>query len=379
MYVFYDTGAKRHTSLGSVIMEASELCTIARKPAYSPVALLLLAIGILLTLTLLWVGRIIFLLLFAAIVFAVAMTAVVDWVCERLHVGRRIAFGLILLSAATAAVTAVWVIGSKVVAQLADLQAELPQAADHLLQRVHSYGWGQWMLDQWSDYSQLSTSVRDAVSRFTGIVMSTATVVGGLVLVVILGLYLAAEPETYLSRVRRMIPDQYKRIVEKCGVNAIRTVRWWLLSQLLSMSAVGLIVTLGLWFLGVPLAGTLGFIAALLTFIPNVGPVLSVVPAALLAFAISPMKGLLAIVLFMLVHFLEGNVITPLLERRIVSLPPAATMVAQLLLAVIAGPLGVALAAPLTAAAFGSFEVLFPPEKEEALAASAARALVPAV
>ena len=64
-------------------------------------------------------------------------------------------------------------------------------------------------------------------------------------------------------------------------------------------------------------------IAALLTFIPNIGPILSVAPAALLAVAISPVKGLLTVMLFLLVHFLEGNIITPMLERKIVRLPPA--------------------------------------------------------
>jgi predicted PurR-regulated permease PerM len=68
------------------------------------------------------------------------------------------------------------------------------------------------------------------------------------------------------------------------------------------------------------------------------------------------------VLLFLAVHFLEGNVITPLLERRIVRLPPAMTMTAQLLLAVITGPLGLALAAPLTAAALGIFDVLLPIE-----------------
>jgi predicted PurR-regulated permease PerM len=126
------------------------------------------------------------------------------------------------------------------------------------------------------------------------------------------------------------------------------------------MAAVGTLVTLGLWGLGVPLAGTLGFVAALMTFIPNVGPVLSVVPAALLALAIGPGKGLLTVLLFIVVHFLEGNIITPLLQRQIVRLPPALTLTAQLLLAVIAGPLGLALAAPLTAAALGIFQVLLP-------------------
>src|SRR5664279_1155911 len=131
---------------------------------------------------------------------------------------------------------------------------------------------------------------------------------------------------------------------------------------MLSMIAVGTLVTLGLWGLGVPLAGSLGIIAALMTFIPNMGPILSVVPAALLAFAMSPGKGLLTVLLFILVHFLEGNIITPLLQRQIVRLPPALPLIAQLLLAVIAGPLGLALAAPLTAAALGIFQVILPPD-----------------
>jgi predicted PurR-regulated permease PerM len=132
---------------------------------------------------------------------------------------------------------------------------------------------------------------------------------------------------------------------------------------MLSMAAIGAIVWIGLWGLGVPLAGTLGMIAALFTFIPNVGPVLSVVPAALLGLAIGPLKGLFVVMLFVFVHFLEGNLITPLLERKIVRLPPALTLTAQLLLAIIAGPLGVALAAPFTAAALGAFQILLPPEK----------------
>ena len=68
----------------------------------------------------------------------------------------------------------------------------------------------------------------------------------------------------------------------------LRNLRWWLLAQMPSMAAVGTLVTIGLWALGVPLAGTLGIIADLMTFIPNLGPILSVFPAALLAIAISP-------------------------------------------------------------------------------------------
>lgn len=200
------------------------------------------------------------------------------------------------------------------------------------------------------------------LTRIGGIVLSTAGLLAGIVIVAFLGLYLAAEPDVYFSGIRRATPGRYRATLDACAASAVRNLRWWLLAQMFSMAAVGTLVTLGLWALGVPLAGTLGIIAALMTFIPNVGPILSVVPAALLALAISPGKGLLTVLLFVVVHFLEGNIITPLLQRQIVRLPPALTLTVQLLLAVIAGPLGVALAAPLTAAAIGIFQILLPPD-----------------
>jgi predicted PurR-regulated permease PerM len=129
------------------------------------------------------------------------------------------------------------------------------------------------------------------------------------------------------------------------------------------MTLIGILVTTGLWFLDVPLAGTLGIIVALLTFVPNLGPILSVVPAALLAFAISPAKGLLTVALFLAAHFFEGNLVTPLLERKIVKLPPVLTITVQLILGILAGVAGVAVAAPLTAAVLGGAKVLFSEEE----------------
>lgn len=321
-----------------------------------------MAVGLIVALTLAWLGRAILLLLFAGIVVAVVLTALVDWLSARFRLRRKIAFALILSIAVCFLSLMVWLSGPSIIGQVADLQADLPQAAHQLVARIRLYGWGRWMLAQWSGYSQLSSSLSSALTRIGGIVLSTATVFSGIVLIGFLGLYLAAEPEVYFSYIQRAMPSGYREKLNVCAAAAVRNLRWWVFSQMLSMTAVGVIVACGLWALGVPLPGTLGVIAALLTFIPNIGPILSVVPAVLLAVSISPMKGLLTVVLFLTVHFLEGNLITPLLERRIVRLPPALTMTAQLLLAVIAGPLGLALAAPFAAAALGIFEGAVPIE-----------------
>jgi predicted PurR-regulated permease PerM len=328
----------------------------------SAVSVLLLAVGIVLALTLAWIGRVILLLLFAAIILASLLSAIVDWVRKKLKLGRNKTFALIMIVGASLVVLALWLSGPKIIDQFQSLQADLPQAVQQLVDRAREHNWGRWVLSQWSGYSQLSSSISYAVTQIGGFVLSTASLVTGAVIIAFLGVYLAAEPEVYLSGLRRMVPQCNRATVDACAFRAVHMIQSWLFAQMLSMVAIGVLVSVGLWVIGVPLAGTLGIIAALLTFIPNLGPILSVLPAALLALAISPEKGLLTLLLFMVVHFLEGNIITPLLQRKIVRLPPALTLIAQLLLAVIAGPLGLALAAPLTAATLGIFQVLLPPE-----------------
>lgn len=346
------------------MIAASTSSSLAPEPI-SPTKLLFLAVGLIIAIRLAWIGRVIILLLFAAIVVAILLTALVDGLVERTRLGRKSAFALIVSAAVCLISLLVWLSGPSVIASFSDLQIDLPQAAHQLTARIATCRWGHWLLTQWTGYSQLSSNVSSTLTRIGGVVLSTATVLSGLVLVGILGLYLAAEPQVYFAYVQRVAPFSYRTRLNACAAAAVRNLRWWLFSQTLSMTAVGVIVAGGLWALGVPLAGMLGLLAALLTFIPNIGPILSVVPAVLLAVAISPTKGFLTVLLFLSVHFLEGNVITPLLERRIVRLPPAMTMTTQLLLAVVAGPLGLALAAPFAAAVLGIFDVLVPIEEQQ--------------
>jgi predicted PurR-regulated permease PerM len=101
--------------------------------------------------------------------------------------------------------------------------------------------------------------------------------------------------------------------------------------------------------MGVPLALTLGLIAGLLSFIPNFGPILSAVPAILLAFIHSPISAVYVACLFVGVQVVESNVVTPFIERKTVELAPALTIVFQLILGVLIGGLGLVLATPLLA------------------------------
>jgi predicted PurR-regulated permease PerM len=115
------------------------------------------------------------------------------------------------------------------------------------------------------------------------------------------------------------------------------------------MLFIGVLTWIGLSIIGVPLALTLGLIAGLLSFIPNFGPILSAVPAILLAFIDSPITAVYTAGLYILVQLIESNIATPLIERRTVELPPGLTIIFQLGLAVMVGGLGLVLATPLLA------------------------------
>lgn len=169
-------------------------------------------------------------------------------------------------------------------------------------------------------------------------------------LILFLAIYLSIQPHIYVDGLIRLAPMHKRPRLQEVMGEVHNTLRWWLVGKILSMAIVGIATTVGLALLGVPLAIALGVIAALLTFVPNFGPIISAVPAVLLAFVQSPTSALYVVVLYLAIQTVESYLITPLIQQRTVSLPPALTISAQIALGVLAGPAGVILATPLAAA-----------------------------
>lgn len=323
----------------------------------------LLMTGVFLGLAFLWYARIILLLVFAGGIVALILTTLTDNVSSICKFRRSLAFSTVLTLLILGLCLVAWWRGPQIATEISDLQTDLPAALHKLLLRVQDYSWGRWLVNEYTSGTTITGSFAYALTRLSGMLSSTASTVAGLFLVIAVGIYTAVEPDFYLRGLHRLTPRHYRSRLDLCIESALQMLRSWLLAKFVSMFAIGLFIASGLWALGIPLAGTLGIIAALLTFIPNIGAVLSFLPAALLAFAISPAKGWLTILLFCLAHILEGNLITPLAERTIVKLPPALTLAVQLLMFTVAGIVGMALAAPLLAATIGVLEVLLPPEE----------------
>ena len=172
---------------------------------------------------------------------------------------------------------------------------------------------------------------------------------GGLIFAVVIGIFLAFQPDLYRTGFLNLFPKARRKrlgeVLDELGF----TLWWWLMGQLVTMASVGTFIAIGLTLLEVPLAGTLGLIAAILSFIPSLGPLLSVIPAIMLGLTISPSMGLWVCLLYLGVQLLEANVISPLVQRKAISLPPAFVLGSELLMGLLLGGAGLAFATPLVA------------------------------
>jgi predicted PurR-regulated permease PerM len=197
------------------------------------------------------------------------------------------------------------------------------------------------------------------LSRFGGFLSTVVDVLAAVIVVFFTGLFLAFDPTLYVRGAIRLVPPTYRvRFGEVIGAIGY-TLKWWLIGQGVTMLVIATATSIGLWLLGVPLALVLGVIAGLFNFIPNFGPLFSMVPATLLALTVSPERAIGVIVMFIVLQNLEGNVLTPLIQRKAVDLPPAIGIIAQILLGILVGAVGLILAWPIAAATVVAVKMMY--------------------
>jgi predicted PurR-regulated permease PerM len=339
-----------------------------------------IALGVLLLASLLWFAADVLLLLFAAVLIATLLRAATNGIAALTGLPDGSALSLVVLLATGGLLALGWILVPRLIEQIPDLVESLAATLRGLEQTLGAAEVARGLADD-LELRDLLPSPAGILGGATGLVSSTFGVLANLVIVSVLGIYLAADPGLYLRGVTRLLPvgkRAYARgLLETLG----HTLRWWMVGQLISMTAVGLLSYLGLRLLGVPLALTLAVVAFLLTFIPFIGPLLSGIPVVLVAFSQSPTLALYALLLYTAIQMLEGYVLTPNVQRRSVSLPPALTIAAQVLLGVLVGALGVTLATPLAAAGMVVVNRLYveevleddPPHRSTAPAASRTR------
>jgi predicted PurR-regulated permease PerM len=195
----------------------------------------------------------------------------------------------------------------------------------------------------------LASSGGAIVSQTLKLLLGTVSAVGNFFIVLFLGLTFAAQPSVYRSGLLYMAPAQHRARATVIIDRISETLERWLIAQILTMAAVFLVTWIGLALIGIQGSFILGIQAGLLTFIPTVGALIGGLIVVLASLASGWVAAASAFVLFLGIHALESYILTPMLQRQALDIPPATLFAIQILLGVVFGIWGISLALPLMA------------------------------
>jgi predicted PurR-regulated permease PerM len=197
----------------------------------------------------------------------------------------------------------------------------------------------------------LASSGGAIVSQTFKLLLGTIHGVGNIFIVLFLGFAFAAQPAVYHDGLLFLAPARHRTRITLIIDRIAETLERWLIAQIVVMLAVGVVTWIGLLLIGIPGSFILGIQAGLLAFIPTVGAIIAGVIVVLASLASGWVPALSAFLLFMGVHAMESYVLTPVLQRQALDIPPATLFAFQILLGVVFGIWGLALALPLVAIA----------------------------
>lgn len=302
-----------------------------------------------LSLLLLWCVSDLVLLVFLGVLFAIFLRSLSDVTVKITKLNSGVSLSIVILLLLITSTFMGWVFAGDMADQVDELSETIPRAAGELLALIKQSDLGRRILAPLSRIDQWLSPSQEILTNASGFVSATFGLLVSSFVVFLIGIYLAYSPKVYLEGLLVLIPHTKQERIRGVFYELKETLQWWLIGKVISMFAIGALTIIGLKILGIPLALGLGTLAGLLSFIPNIGPILSAAPAILLALVQSPILAFNVTLLYIGVQAIEGNILTPYIEKKTILLPPALTIVMQVLFGILFGFLGVLLAAPLTA------------------------------
>ena len=303
----------------------------------------LVAIGLAAVAALLWRIRDALVIGFAGVVIATVILVGAGVVRRFTRLGEKTSVIVTVLLIILTLGALGWLFGAQTAQQFAELRQQIPEAA----QKFRS----------WVERSESGKAVIESIKNangdgkaFANFSVAAGAVINGLgmlVLILFAGIYFALDPKLYRNGALRLLPPSRRGQVGAALDGAGGALRQWLVAQLIIMSAVGVLTGVGLGLVGVPLALSLGLLSGLLEFVPLIGPIAAAVPGMLLAFADGPRTALYAALVYVAVQQIESNLLTPLVQRWAVDLPPVIALLSIVAGGVLFGPLGMIFATPL--------------------------------
>ncbi|MDO9637978.1 MAG: AI-2E family transporter [Pseudotabrizicola sp.] len=232
-----------------------------------------------------------------------------------------------------------------------------------LAQRLHRWVDDLGAMEVVENIDAESAGLAGSMGDLAGTVMTwgmgAVGAVSSLSLIIILTLFLVANPGLYRRGAVILVPPARRPVVQETLSAIALALRWWFLGQVVAMVMLGVTVGLGLFLLGIELWLALAVLTALLAVVPFIGPLIATVPIVAVGFAEGAVTGAIVLGGYIVIQTIEGEILTPLIQQRAVNLAPALLIAVQVVLTLIFGVAGLILAAPLTIVAMVAVQKLW--------------------
>ena len=285
------------------------------------------------------------LLIFAAIVMAAILDGGTRLLGRILPIGRGWRLLIVCLSVLIFMIWTAMFAGSQIAAQAVSLQSVVMAQIERLAAWASDHGMGNFQLDT----KTISDNFAGTFGRVTAAVGSVVGAFTSMVMILILGVFIAIEPRLYERGVAWMLPMKNRENFYITTARMGFTLRRLMAGRLLGMLVEGMGTWLACMAVGIPMAALLGLLTGLLAFIPNIGAIVSGVLLVLVGFSAGTDAGLWAIVIYLVVQTVDGYLIVPMVAKKTVDLAPALVLGAQILFGALLGIMGLFLADPIVA------------------------------
>ncbi len=285
------------------------------------------------------------LIIFGGLVFASMLDGGVRLLGRILPIGRGWRLTIVVLSTIAFIAAVVFLTGVQVADQFAQLRATLEVQGNRVIVWAGQHG----MIPGRADINGLIQQALGSFGRLTSWVGTAIGAVASLLMILVIGLFVAMEPRLYERGLQWLIPSDLRGEFAITIDRMAYTMRRLLAGRLLGMLVEGILIWFMLWVGGVPMALLLGILAGMLAFIPNIGAIVTGILMVAVGFSAGLNTGYWAIFTYFLVQNFDGYVVIPMVARRTVDMPPALTLSSQILASTLFGVLGLALADPMVA------------------------------
>lgn len=306
-------------------------------------------IGIILGLYFLYLVREIALLLFVAVIIAAAIDGPVDWLAK--HKVRRI-FGTTILYLLIFLFLGLflYLVLPPLAGQLRILAANLPDIVDRLGAIFSSVEQKIGLNNIQGVLSQMSDQLSKAGSNIFGTAVDIFGGIFNAVVVLVISVYLVVQDKSLKNFLGSVFPEKHQMYIADLAERIQSKLGAWLRGQLILMLVLGVLCYVGLVLLKVKFALTLALLAGVFEIIPYVGAILGGAFAVLVALTQSPLLAFFVLILFVIIHQVEGHIITPQVMKKVTGLNPLVVIISLIIGAKLAGILGAVVAVPLAAA-----------------------------